>query len=68
MIVKSTDWISHSIEDVEKSPYSHMAIYMGNTQLIETQGFKRTGFVPLSTYNGMTDIYPVMRTNKGRKL
>lgn len=57
ILVKGTNWISHFIEDVEKSPYSHVAIYMGNDQLIEAQGFKRTGFVPLSTYKGMTDIY-----------
>lgn len=30
---------------------------MGNDQLIEAQGLKRTGFVPLLTYKGMTDIF-----------
>ena len=26
ILVKGTEWISHAIEDVEKSPYSHVAI------------------------------------------
>ncbi len=57
ILVKGTDWISHAIEDVEHSPYSHVATYAGDNQVIEAQGFKKTGYQSLDVYKGMADVF-----------
>lgn len=57
ILVKGTNWISHTIEDVEKSPYSHVAGVVKENRIIEAQGFKRTGYQALDVYKGHADVY-----------
>lgn len=57
ILVRGTDLISKAIEDVEHSPYSHVAIVIKPNELIEAQGFRPTGYAGLDTYRGMADVY-----------
>ena len=57
ILVRGTDWISHAIEDVEKSPYSHVAVVVEGKEIIEAQGFRPTGYAGLDTYRGIADVY-----------
>ena len=57
ILVKGTDWISDTIKDVEKSPYSHLAGLVKDSELIEAQGFKRTGYQALGNYTGSADVF-----------
>ena len=52
ILVKVTEWISHPIE-VEKSPYSHVAIVVNNNELIETQDFMAIGYAGLDDHRGV---------------
>jgi uncharacterized protein YycO len=54
---KGTGWISKTIEDFEHSKYSHATTFIGNNELIEAEGFQRTGAVPIEKYKGQLDIY-----------
>lgn len=57
ILVKGTGLISKAIEDIEHSQYSHVAIYVGNNQLIEAEGFEKTGYVSIDKYKGQADVY-----------
>ena len=57
ILVKGTDWISKTIEDVEHSPYSHVAGMVKENVLIEALGFKRTGYQALDYYAGRADVF-----------
>ena len=57
LAVRGKGLISEAIEDICKSPYSHIAGYVGNNQLIEAEGFRRTGYAPVSKYAGIADVY-----------
>ena len=57
ILVRGIDWISRTIEDVEKSPYSHVAIVVKENELIEAQGFRPTGYAGLDIYRGIADVY-----------
>jgi hypothetical protein len=57
ILVRGTDWISHTIEEVEHSPYSHVAGVVKNNELIEAQGFKPTGYQALDAYRGFADVF-----------
>jgi uncharacterized protein YycO len=59
IFVHGTDFISREIEEVTKSKYSHVCIYVGNGKVIEAQGFRTVGYQDLSFYNGMYDVFPV---------
>jgi cell wall-associated NlpC family hydrolase len=50
IFVKGDDLISRVIEFAENGPYSHVAIYAGNGQVIEAQGGRTIGFNNLSVY------------------
>jgi uncharacterized protein YycO len=54
---KGTGWISKAIEDFEHSKYSHATTYIGYDNLIEAEGFERTGAVPIEKYKGQLDIF-----------
>lgn len=60
ILVRGTGIISEAIEDVEHSPYSHVAgvasLIIG-TELIEAEGFRRTGYQALSHYAGHADVF-----------
>jgi hypothetical protein len=54
---KGTGLISKVIEECENSKYSHATTYIGYDNLIEAEGFERTGAVPIEKYKGQLDIY-----------
>lgn len=47
--------------------YSHVAIFMGNGQVAEAQFGRKTGYTPLSAYEGNYDIGRVDLTNEQRE-
>jgi uncharacterized protein YycO len=57
ILVRGTGWISKAIEDVEHSPYSHVGIVIKPNEIIEAEGFRRTGYNGLDAYRGMADVY-----------
>ena len=57
ILVRGTDLISEAIKAVEHSPYSHTAGYVGNGQLIEAEGFKKTGYASVTKYQCMADVF-----------
>lgn len=57
ILVRGSGWISHAIEDVEHSPYSHVAGLVKTNELIEAQGFRPIGYQGLDTYKGCADVY-----------
>lgn len=57
VIVKGQGVISEAIEDIEDSIYSHVAGIVKENEIIEAQGFQKTGFEGLDKYKGMADIF-----------
>ncbi len=57
ILVKGRGLISDVIEDVEQSPYSHTAGYVGPNEVMEAQGFEPTGYATLDKYRGMADVF-----------
>ena len=57
ILVRGTDWISEAIEDVEHSQYSHVAGCINDFELIEAEGFSKTGYRVLSAYRGHADVF-----------
>lgn len=57
ILVKGTGLISEAIEAVEHSPYSHVTGYVDHSELIEAEGFRRTGYAPISKYKGCADVF-----------
>lgn len=57
ILVKGTEWISRAIEEVENSPYSHVAGYIGHDEIIEAEGFRATGYAPVNNYKGCADVF-----------
>jgi len=49
--------ISEAIEEVTNSRYSHICGYVGNRQLIEAEGFRKTGYADVSEYKGCADVF-----------
>ena len=57
ILVRGTGWISGAIEDVEHSPYSHVAGAINNFELIEAEGLEKTGYVLVRKYAGQADVF-----------
>jgi len=57
LLIKGTDWISRTIEDVERSPYSHVGGAVNDFELIEAEGFRKTGYKVISAYEGHADVF-----------
>lgn len=57
ILVKGTGWISKTIKDVGRSLYSHVAGIVKENELMEAQGFKRTGYQVLDYYAGRADVF-----------
>lgn len=57
ILVRGTEFVSKTIEEITNSQYSHTTIYMGDNSLIEAEGFEKTGYVPLNKYDGIYDVY-----------
>ena len=56
IIVRGHNLFDRAVEDLEKSPYSHVAGIVNDTQLIQVEDFKLTSYGPISQYVGQ-DIY-----------
>jgi uncharacterized protein YycO len=63
VLVDGSGFISKAIEKVEYGlnpaprEYSHVAGYVGHGQLIEAEGFRRTGYADLGKYSGYADVF-----------
>lgn len=57
ILVRGDGPISHAIEEITDSPYSHTAGYVKENELIEAQGFRHTGYQGLDFYAGMADVF-----------
>jgi cell wall-associated NlpC family hydrolase len=57
IFVRGTDTISRIIEWLTSSKYSHVAMYIGNGEVIEAQRLRSVGLAPLSEYDGKYDVY-----------
>lgn len=57
ILVRGTGPISRAIENVEHSPYSHVAGVVKNNELIEAEGFRKTGYQALDYYAGHADVF-----------
>lgn len=64
IFVHGTDWISQCIERFTKSKYSHVAIYIGDGQVMEAQGNRTVGTRSLSYYVGLYDVFRVPLTHE----
>lgn len=57
ILVRGEGLISEAIEHVEGGPYSHTAGYVGNDELIEAEGFRKTGYTLTCAYKGHADVF-----------
>lgn len=57
ILEKGTGLISETIEDISKSIYSHTAGYAKENELIEANGFRKTGYQALDYYDGIADVF-----------
>jgi len=57
VLVRGTTLIDHAIEDLERSPYSHVAgVGFKPGELIEAQGFRATGYQDIGYYEDDGDV------------
>lgn len=59
IFVKLKGPIADLVSDVEHSPYNHVAMYVGDGNIIEANGFIRTRVIPLSVYDGEYEVYRI---------
>jgi uncharacterized protein YycO len=57
LLVKGYGLIATEIECISKSPYYHVAGVVKENELIEANGFRKTGYQALDYYSGVADIY-----------
>lgn len=57
LLIRGEGLISDAIKDITHSPYSHLAGLVKPNELLEAQGFRRTGYQGLDYYAGCADIY-----------
>jgi hypothetical protein len=57
ILVRGTNCIDKGIEGITHSPYSHAAGIVKENELIEAQGFRKTGYQGLDFYSGHADLY-----------
>ncbi|WP_067932205.1 hypothetical protein [Alicyclobacillus kakegawensis] len=55
------------IQRVTHSPYSHVAGVVLPGQLMEARASRRVGYVPLSAYKGLADLYTCDELNEGQR-
>lgn len=67
ILVKGAGIISKAIEDVEHSPYSHVAGYVKPGELIEANGWRKTGYQALDYYRGCANVFRCKLTGTERK-
>lgn len=57
ILVSGNDGLSHEIEWITRSPYSHVAGLVKPNELIEAQAFRKTGYQALDYYAGYADVF-----------
>lgn len=57
VFVRGAGWVSTAIKDITRSPYSHVALAVSSTMLIEAQGMREVGYEYASAYAGHADVY-----------
>jgi hypothetical protein len=57
VLVRGSDELNYAIEFITHSQYSHVSGLTSDGQLIEAQGFQKTGYQDLSVYAGVSDIF-----------
>ncbi|UOF90751.1 hypothetical protein LSG31_00265 [Fodinisporobacter ferrooxydans] len=57
IFVRGTSFLDRSIEDITSSSYSHVAGIVKENELIEAQGFRKTGYQALDFYSSHADVY-----------
>lgn len=57
ILVRGTGLIDESIEHITHSPYSHATGLVKPNELIEAQGFRKTGYQGLDFYRGQSDVF-----------
>jgi hypothetical protein len=57
ILVRGDDLIGKTIKFITHSPYSHLAGVVKPNELIEAQGFRRTGYQALDFYAGKVDVF-----------
>lgn len=57
IFVRGSKWINKEIESITHSPYYHVAGIVKENEVIEAQGFRKTGYQGLDFYSGHTDLY-----------
>lgn len=57
VFIRGTQGIATPIKKLTKSPYTHVAGFVMPDQLIESQGFRKTGYQSAETYEGVSDVY-----------
>jgi hypothetical protein len=57
ILVRGTGILSEAIEVITHSPYSHLAGVAKPNELIEAQGFRKTGYQGLDYYSGCADVF-----------
>lgn len=57
ILERGTGPISEAIEQISHSPYSHVAGYVKDNELIEANGFRKIGYQALDYYAGKADVF-----------
>lgn len=57
IFVRGMGFIARVIEDITICPYSHIAGLVKPNELIEADGFRRTGYQALDFYDGKADVF-----------
>jgi uncharacterized protein YycO len=69
IFVRGHDIVSRAIEDITDCPYSHVAGYVKDNELIEAQWYRKVGYQTLDHYDGLYDVYTCDQlTDTQRKL
>ncbi len=67
VFVRGTRWLDFPVKLVTQSQYTHVAGYVGDGNLIEAQGLRKTGYEPLTTYENAADVYRDPHLNASQK-
>jgi uncharacterized protein YycO len=57
LLVHGTSFVDRVIEVVSRSKYSHVAGIVKENELIESLGFRKTGYQGIDTYRGHSDLF-----------
>lgn len=67
IFIRGTQGIAGPIKKLTRSPYTHIAGVVLEDTLIESQGMRRTGYQPVETYRGVSDIYTCVSLTEAQR-